>query len=180
MSILPKVIYMFNTITIKIPVIFFTQIGKNPKIYMEPHTHTTTTINQNHLEKQQSWKHHVSWLQTILQKAILIKIVQFWHKNRLIDQWNRLESSEINPCIMANWNWMGLAWYVSGKELACQCWRCDFNSWVGNIRWGRKWQPTVAFLPGKYHGQRSLAGYSPWDRKQSYMTDWTTIVTEQQ
>ena len=31
---------MFNTITNKIPVIFFTQIGKNPKIYMEPHTHT--------------------------------------------------------------------------------------------------------------------------------------------
>ena len=44
-----KVIYMFNTITIKIPVIFSTQIEKNPKIYMEPHTHTcthtTTTIN---------------------------------------------------------------------------------------------------------------------------------------
>ena len=29
----------------------------------------------------------------------------------------------------------------------------------------RKWQPTPIFLPGKFHGQRSLAGYSPWSCK---------------
>ena len=28
--------------------------------------------------------------------------------------------------------------------------------------WRRKWQPTSVFLPGKSHGQRSLAGYNPW------------------
>ena len=33
--------------------------------------------------------------------------------------------------------------------------------------WRRKWQPTPVFLPRKSHGQRSLAGYSPWGRKQS-------------
>ena len=33
---------------------------------------------------------------------------------------------------------------------------------VGKIPWSRKWQPTPVFLPGKSHGQRSLAGYSPW------------------
>ena len=31
--------------------------------------------------------------------------------------------------------------------------------------WRRKWQPTPVFLPGKSHGQRSLAGYSPWGHK---------------
>ena len=36
-----------------------------------------------------------------------------------------------------------------------------FYPWVGKIPWGRKWQPTPAFLPGKSHGQRSLTGYSP-------------------
>ena len=33
-----------------------------------------------------------------------------------------------------------------------------------------KRQPTPVFLPGKSHGQRSLAGYSPWDCKESDMT----------
>ena len=35
--------------------------------------------------------------------------------------------------------------------------RCRFNPWVGKIPWSRKWQPTLVFLPGKSHGQRSLA-----------------------
>ena len=33
--------------------------------------------------------------------------------------------------------------------------------------WRRKGQPTPVFLPGKFYGQRSLAGYSPWDHKES-------------
>ena len=32
--------------------------------------------------------------------------------------------------------------------------RDEFNTWVGKILWGRKWQPTPVFLPGKFHGQR--------------------------
>ena len=39
--------------------------------------------------------------------------------------------------------------------------RCRFDSWVRKIPWKRKWQPTIVFLPGKFHGQRSLIGYSP-------------------
>ena len=39
-------------------------------------------------------------------------------------------------------------------------------SWVRKIPWRRKWQPTSVFLPGKFHGQWSLEGYSPWDHKQ--------------
>ena len=38
----------------------------------------------------------------------------------------------------------------------------QFSPWVGKIPWRKKWQPTLVFLPGKCHGQRSLAGYSPW------------------
>jgi len=36
-----------------------------------------------------------------------------------------------------------------------------------NIPWRREWQPTPVFLPGDFHGQRSLVGYSPWVRKES-------------
>jgi len=39
--------------------------------------------------------------------------------------------------------------------------RCRFNPWVGMISWRRALQPTPVFLPRKFHGQRSLAGYSP-------------------
>ena len=39
------------------------------------------------------------------------------------------------------------------------------------IPWGRAWRPIPVFLPGDSHGQRSLAGYSPWGRKESAMTE---------
>ena len=40
--------------------------------------------------------------------------------------------------------------------------RLIFDPLVGKISWKRKWQLTTVFLPGKFHGQRSLAGYSSW------------------
>ena len=39
----------------------------------------------------------------------------------------------------------------------------------------KKWQPTPIFLPGEFHGQRGLAGYSPWDHKESHMTEQLTL-----
>ena len=51
--------------------------------------------------------------------------------------------------------------------------RCRFDPQVRKIPWRRAWQPTPVFLPGESHGQRSLAGYSPWGRKQSDMTELT-------
>ena len=59
------------------------------------------------------------------------------------------------------------------KESACQCRRCErpgFDPWVLKIPWRRKWQLTPVFLPGKFHGQKSLAGCSPWDCKESDVT----------
>ena len=43
--------------------------------------------------------------------------------------------------------------------------------WVQKIPWRRKWQPTPVLLPGKSYGQRSLAGYSPWGRKELDTTE---------
>ena len=45
----------------------------------------------------------------------------------------------------------------------------------GRSFWSRAWQPTPVFLPGESHGQRSLAGYNPWDCKESDMTEGLTL-----
>ena len=65
----------------------------------------------------------------------------------------------------------GLPWWLSGKESACQCKRDRFNLGVGTIPWRRKWQPIPIFLPGKSHGWRNLAGYSPWNTP-GYLLQW--------
>ena len=49
--------------------------------------------------------------------------------------------------------------------------RGGFYPWVGKIPWRRAQQPTAVFLPGESHGQRSLAGYSPWGSKESDTTE---------
>ena len=48
----------------------------------------------------------------------------------------------------------------------------QFNPWVRKIPWRRAWQPTPVLLPGKSHGQRSMAGYSPWGHRVGH--NWTT------
>ena len=62
----------------------------------------------------------------------------------------------------------GLPRWVRCKEPVCQCRRHrrpGFDPWVRKIPWRRKWQSIPVFLPGESHGQRSLAGYSPWGHK---------------
>ena len=65
----------------------------------------------------------------------------------------------------------GLPRWLGGKESACQCRRGELHPWVVKIPWRRKWQPTPVFLPGKSHGQRSLAGYSLCGCKESDRTE---------
>ena len=75
---------------------------------------------------------------------------------------------------------MGLPSWVSGKEFACQCRRHKrlvFDPWVGKISWNRKWQSTPVFLPGRFHGQRSLAGSNPWGCKGSDTTERMRVHT---
>ena len=68
--------------------------------------------------------------------------------------------------------------FVITAITACQCRRHKrhgFYPWVGKIPWRREWQPTPVLLPGKFHGQRSLAGYSPWGCKESDRTEHTHL-----
>ena len=49
--------------------------------------------------------------------------------------------------------------------------KIGIDPWVGKIPWRRQWQLTPVSLPGKSHGQRSLAGYRPWGRKEQNTTE---------
>ena len=82
------------------------------------------------------------------------------------------EKMAAHPSILA-WRspWTEEPGGSDSKEFACQCGRPRFEPWVGNIPWRREWLPTPVFLPGAFHGQRSLVGYSPWGHKESDMTE---------
>ena len=58
-----------------------------------------------------------------------------------------------------------------GKESACSAGDLGLIPGLGRSPGGRAWQPTPVFLPGESHGQRNLAGYSPWGRKESDTTE---------
>ena len=66
---------------------------------------------------------------------------------------------------------LGFPGSLDGKASAYNAGETGFDPWVGKVPWRRKWQPTPVFMPGKSHGPRSLVGYSPWDHKESDMTE---------
>ena len=67
------------------------------------------------------------------------------------------------------------AWWLRRYRVYLQCRRPRFDPWVGKIPWRRKWQSTPVFVPGESHGQRSLAGCSPWGRKELDTTEHLTL-----
>ena len=59
----------------------------------------------------------------------------------------------------------GLTWWFVGKEFTCNAGDLGLIPGLGKIPWRRERLPTPGFWPGESHGQRNLAGYSPWGRR---------------
>ena len=88
--------------------------------------------------------------------------------------------------IYTDWNYLiffftdivSVEGFRGGSDGICLQYRwAGFDPWVGKIPRRRAWQPTPVFFPGESHGQRSLAGYSPRDRRvrHDWVTDHSTV-----
>ena len=125
--------------------------------------------------RKPSQRLHGNWLNTTLPlSSHMIVLRDFRHFDQLIPVTQTEEAEQIQARRQSETIRVGLqaSRWLSGKESACQRRKHACDPWVGKIPWRWKWQPTPVFLPGKFHGYRSLVGYSSLGCKESTTSEY--------
>ena len=156
-TILPNVIYSFNTIPNKLLMAFSTELDKNILKYVWKHKRPW--IAKTFLRKKSGARGIRFPDLRLCYKAILIRMVWYWYRNRNIDQWNGTESPEINPGIYGQ-----LIYEKGSKNIQ---WRKEslFNKWC----W-ENWTATCKRMKWKHLLIPYTKTISKWIRDLNYKT----------